>query len=105
MNDEAKRFTRVGLHSEEELAIFDLLTRPVMKLAKKDETEVKKVATKLLNKLKAEKFVLDWTKKQQARAGVKLTISEVLDELPEAYTKQIYENKCNQVYLYVYDRY
>jgi type I restriction enzyme R subunit len=37
--------------------------------------------------------------------GVKLTISEVLDELPEAYTKEIYENKCNQVYLYVYDRY
>jgi type I restriction enzyme, R subunit len=82
-----------------------MLTRPDMKLSKKDEVVVKKVATELLNKLKTEKFVLDWTKKQQARAGVKLTISEVLDELPEVYTKEIYENKCNQVYLYVYDRY
>ena len=105
LNDEAKRYIREGLNSEEELAIFDLLTRPDMKLTKKDEVEVKKVATKLLDKLKTEKFVLDWTKKQQARAGVKLTISEVLDELPDVYTKEIYENKCNQVYLYVYDRY
>jgi len=103
LNDEEKRYIREGLSSEEELTIFDLLTKPNMKLSKKEVKEVKKVAQSLLNKLKTDKFVLDWSKKQQTRAAVQLTISEVLDELPEVYVKETYEQKCNQVYQYVYD--
>lgn len=67
--------------------------------------DVKRVARQLLDTLKREKIVLDWQKKQQTRAAVKLSISEILDKLPEVYTKEIYDNKCNQVYQYVYDRY
>ena len=67
--------------------------------------DVKRVARQLLDILKREKIVLDWQKKQQTRAAVKLSISEILDKLPEVYTKEIYDNKCNQVYQYVYDRY
>ena len=67
--------------------------------------DVKRVARQLLDTLKREKIVLDWQKKQQTRAVVKLSISEILDKLPEVYTKEIYDNKCNQVYQYVYDRY
>ena len=105
LNEEEKRFIREGLNSEEELTIFDLLTKPEMKITKKEEKDVKKISRTLLNKLKTEKFVLDWTKKQQARAAVQLTISDVLDELPEVYTKELYNNKCNLIYQYVYDRY
>ena len=67
--------------------------------------DVKRVARQLLDTLKREKIVLDWQKKQQTRAAVKLSISEILDKLPEVYTKEIYDNKCNQVYQYLYDRY
>ena len=46
---------------------------------------------------------IDWTKKQQSRAGVKLTIKNMLDELPQAYSKDIYEQKCDSVYNFVYE--
>ncbi|MEI6125139.1 MAG: HsdR family type I site-specific deoxyribonuclease, partial [Pseudomonadota bacterium] len=104
LNDEEKRHIREGL-SDEELTIFDLLTKPEMKLSKTQEKDVKQVCRKLLGKLKTEKFVLDWSKKQQTRASVQLTISELLDELPEVYTKEIYSQKCSLLYQYVYDRY
>ena len=105
LNDEEKRYIREELNSEEELTIFDLLTKPGMKLTKKDKKEVKKIARSLLNKLKTEEFVLAWTKKQQTRASVQLTISEVLDELPEVYTKPVYDQKCNLLYQHMYDQY
>lgn len=91
--------------SEEELAIVDLLTKPEMELKKKERMEIKKVARELLEKLKREKLVLDWRKRQQSRAAVRLTIEETLDRLPECYTKEIYERKCNAVYQHVYECY
>jgi type I restriction enzyme, R subunit len=103
LNEEEQRYIREGLQSEEELAVFDLLTRPDMKLIKKETAEVKRIARQLLETLKREKLVLDWKKKQQTRAGVKLTIEKTLDLLPEAYTIDIYNQKCNLVYQYVYD--
>ena len=74
-----------------------------MKLSKKEEKEVKKIAHELLDNLKKQKFVLDWKKKQQTRAGVQLAISEYLDKLPPVYSKEIYDMKCDAVYKYVYD--
>jgi type I restriction enzyme R subunit len=53
--------------------------------------------------LKNEKLVTDWKKKQQTRAGVKLTIEKTLDLLPEIYSTEIYNQKCDMVYKYVYD--
>jgi len=41
--------------------------------------------------------------KLQTGAGVKLTIEKTLDLLPEAYTIDVYNQKCNLVYQYVYD--
>jgi type I restriction enzyme R subunit len=103
LQEEEKRFIREELDSEEELAVFDMLTKPDMKLSKKEAAEVKRVARQLLAKLKKEKLVLDWKKKQQTRAGVKLTIKKELDFLPEVYSKEIYNQKCDLVYKYVYD--
>ncbi|MHB8160792.1 MAG: type I restriction endonuclease subunit R [Thermoleophilia bacterium] len=92
--------------SEEELAIFDLLTRPEIELSAKDRKLVKRAARDLLATLKKEKLVLDWRKRQQARAVVRVAISELLDsELPDAYTKELYQQKCDRLYQHVYDSY
>jgi type I restriction enzyme R subunit len=91
--------------SEEELAIFDILTRPDMKLSRQEREKVKEVSRDLLDTLKAERLVLDWRKRQQTRAGVQLAIEEALDQLPEAYTPETYHAKCDLVYQHVYDSY
>lgn len=91
--------------TEEELAIFDLLTRPAIELDKIEYKQVKQVAQKLINKLKLEALSLDWRKKQQERARVKSIIQEELDDLPKVYDKELYEVKCDNVFYHVYDAY
>ncbi len=76
-----------------------------MTLSKKEEREVKKVAKELLATLKQEKLVLDWRKRQQSRAAVRLSIEEILDKLPRSYTPQLYHHKCDVVYQHIYDSY
>jgi type I restriction enzyme R subunit len=104
LNEEEKRTISENL-SEEELALFDILTRPDPKLSKKEEQEVKKVAKELLEKLKQEKLVIDWRLKQQTRAAVKDTIEETLDRLPNVYTKELYDKKCDLAYKHIYSSY
>lgn len=92
--------------SEEELAVFDLLTHPDMQLSEKERNQVKLVACELLTTLKREKLVLDWRKKQRARAQVVLTIRATLDDgLPRSYTPALYQKKCDEVYQHIYDSY
>jgi type I restriction enzyme R subunit len=67
--------------------------------------QVKSVAKDLLNKLNKEMLVLDWRKKQQTRAAVKLTIEQMLDQLPKVYTPKIYTQKCGVVYQHVFESY
>ena len=55
--------------------------------------------------LKNEKLVIDWRKKLQTRADVRLTIEKILDELPPAYTKELWQNKCDATYQQVYECY
>lgn len=104
LNEEEKRGLGEQL-SEEQLAVFDLLTKPDMKLTGKEQEAVKKVARELLSKLRREKIVLDWRKRQQSRAAVRLCIEETLEGLPEAYTQDLYTQKCDMVYQHVYDSY
>ena len=91
--------------SEEELALFDILTKPEFDITDKEKKEVKKVARMLLQILKEAKLVLDWRKKQRTRADVYTTVKTVLDELPRAYTPELYQQKCDTVYQHVYDSY
>jgi type I restriction enzyme R subunit len=91
--------------TDEELAVFDLLTRPEVKLNRSQRAQVKQVAQELLTTLKAEKLVLDWRKRQQTRAAVQVTIATILDRLPEAYDPELYRQKCGVVYQHVYDAY
>jgi type I restriction enzyme R subunit len=104
LNDEEKRHIAEQL-TEEELAIFDLLTKPDPTLSGKEEQEVKKVARNMLETLKREKLVLDWRKRQQSRAAVRVCIEETLDHLPTIYTPELYARKCNLVYQHVFDSY
>ena len=91
--------------TEEELAVFDILRKDNLN---PDEVErVKKVARELLAKLKAEKLVLDWKKKEETRADVETTIRDVLyDELPNpAYSDLECADKTKKVYVHVFDSY
>ena len=91
--------------SEEELAVFDLLTQPDHSLTGEEEQRVKEIAHDLLVALKNEKLVLDWRKRQQARAAVRLAIEETLDRLPDSYSKDDYDGRCEAVYLHIYESY
>ena len=80
--------------TEEELTLFDYLTRSEEDLTEAERDEVKDVSRTLLDTLKREKLVLDWRKKQQSRADVRLTIQKILDELlPECYSEELYDQK------------
>lgn len=104
LDQEEQRGIREGL-SEEELSLFDILTKPEMNLTEKERSEVKKVARKLLERLKKERLVLDWRKRQQSRAAVLLCVEEELDGLPRTYSKDIWKTKCQNVFQHVFDSY
>jgi type I restriction enzyme R subunit len=104
LQEEEKRGVSEGL-SEEELAVFDLITKPEMKLTKKEEGQVKSIARELLETLKRERLVLDWRKTQATRAAVRVTVEDKLDELPRLFTREIYTQKCNAVYQHIFESY
>lgn len=104
LSDEEKRGVAEQL-TEEELAIFDLLTKPTPDLMPTEKREVKQIARKLLQTLKQAKLVLDWRKKLRTRADVYSTVKAVLDELPRTYTPELYQVKCDTVYAHVFDSY
>lgn len=104
MEAEEQRRLRENL-SEEELAIFDLLTKPRPDLTQAERDQVKEVARDMLDTLKAEYLLLDWRKQQQTRAAVKQAIEEGLDALPDAYGIDLYDEKCTAVYTHIYDNY
>ena len=104
LDEEAARHVRENL-SEEELAIFDILTRPAPALSAAERAEVKKVTRALLARLKA-LLVLNWRQKAAARAGVRMAIEDLLDAgLPSVYAREMYQQKCAAVFTHVYESY
>jgi type I restriction enzyme R subunit len=105
LNEEEQRSVGEQLN-EEELALFDLLTKPQIEMSDADREKVKATARELLSTLKAGKLVLDWRKRQQARAEVRVTIEKLLDQgLPKVYTPELFEQKTTAVFQHVYDAY
>jgi len=87
------------------LVIFDILTRPAPNLTDSEKAEVKKVSRELLVKLK-NLFVLNWRQKEAARSQLKIAIQNALDDgLPEAYTKDLYQDKCSAMFEHIYEAY
>jgi type I restriction enzyme, R subunit len=104
LSDEQQRHVRENM-TEEELVIFDILTRPAPELSADERAEVKKVSRELLNKLKI-LLVLNWRQKSTARSQLKLTIEDVLDTgLPRTYTPELYRQKCSVLFEHVYESY
>jgi type I restriction enzyme R subunit len=104
LNQEQERHVRENM-TEEELVIFDILTRPAPELSADERAEVKKVARELLNKMKL-LLVLNWRQKSTARSQLKLTIEDVLDTgLPRTYTPELYRQKCSALFEHVYESY
>jgi type I restriction enzyme R subunit len=104
LSDEQERHVRENI-SEEELVIFDILTRPAPELSADERAEVKKVARDLLARLEG-RLVLNWRQKSAARSQLKLTIEDMLDNgLPRAYTPELYHQKCSAVFEHVYESY
>ncbi|ABW68043.1 type I restriction endonuclease subunit R [Desulfosudis oleivorans] len=105
LNEEEKRGVSEQLN-EEELVLFDLLTKPRIEMSEADRNKVKVTARELLATLKTGKLVLDWRKRQQARAEVRVPIEKVLDKgLPRAYTPELFEQKTAAVFQHVYEAY
>ncbi len=104
LNDEQQRHVRENM-TEEELVIFDILTRPAPELSADERAEVKKVARVLLDRLK-QLLVLNWRQKSAARSRLKLAIEDVLDTgLPRVYSPELYQEKCSAVFEHAYESY
>jgi type I restriction enzyme R subunit len=104
LDEEQERHVRENL-SEEELVIFDILTRPAPELSVEERAEVKKVARDLLSRLK-ELLALNWRQKSAARSALRLAIEDSLDSgLPRAFTPELYREKCAAVFEHVYESY
>ncbi len=103
LDDEQERHVREHL-TEEELVIFDILTRPAPELTTAERDEVKKVAKVLLERLNT-LLVLNWRQKSAARSTLKLAIEDTLDTLPAAYDRPLFVQKYSALFEHVYESY
>ena len=104
LSEEEQRHVRENV-SEEELVVFDILTRPAPELSEAERNEVKKVARELLARLQ-ELLVLNWKQKASARSKLKMAIEDLLDTgLPRAYTPDVYHAKCTSLFEHFYESY
>ena len=102
LTDEEQRHVREHL-TEEELTVFDILTRPGPDLSAGAREEVKKVAKLLLQRLKTS-LVLDWRRRTDARARVRLAVEDTLDGgLPSAYSPELYQQKCASIFEHIFE--
>jgi type I restriction enzyme R subunit len=91
--------------SDEELVIFDILTRPAPDLSAAERDEVKKAARPLLERLK-DLLVLSWREKVAARSRVQEAIKDALEAgLPGAYSPELYAEKCSRVFEHICEGY
>jgi len=106
LQKEEERHVMEGL-TEEELAVFDILTKPKMRLTRNKEQQIKTATKEMLEKLKEQKFVLDWKKRTRTRADVQVTIEDILwEKLPEPpYAPELKKEKTILVYQHLYDSY
>jgi len=111
LQEEEKRHIKENI-SEEELAIFDLIIRPSKNLNDDEAEQVKRVARQMLNTLQAERLVLDWKKKENARSAVKVTILDSLwgtsqyEGLPQSkFNDSDCDSKAEVIYDHVFDSY
>ena len=101
LSHEEQRAVTEGL-TEEQLAIFDLLTKPEPVLTDEERATVKASAKRLLLHLH-DKLVLDWRRKSATTADVRTTILDVLDaDLPaDPYPPEVFDAKVQAIFDHV----
>ena len=102
LTEEESRHVRENL-TEEELTIFDILTRPAPALSETERKEVKLVAKHLLNRMETI-LTFNWRNTTQGRARVQDAIKDTLDAgLPRAYDPAIFNEKCARIFEHIYE--
>ena len=103
LDAEEQRHVREHL-SEDELVIFDLLTRPDPALTGDERDAVKRVVRLLRERLHA-LLAPGWRERVTARAAVKQAVDGLLDmELPRVYTPEIFAAKSGLVFQHLIDQ-
>ena len=105
LSEEEQRAVVEGM-DEESLAIFDLLTQPDPELTDEQRAVVKESAKALLEHLH-ERLVIDWRRKAETMAGVRVTIKGVLaDSLPlDAYSVELFNEKVDAIFNHIVSSY
>ena len=105
LTEEESRYIREGFTTDDELAIFDLLTRGNPNKA--DIKKVKATATEMYTKITEAISRMDhWTDKDETTAEIQNLIRDILwRELPESYDEQQIEVCRGDIFEYVYTRF
>ena len=94
------------LNGYDELALFDIITKPAPEMNDKEIAQVKAMCRELLATLKREKLVLDWRKKAQAKGDVRRTVEIIFDQgLPSSFDEDIYADKCDAAFHHLMTNY
>jgi type I restriction enzyme R subunit len=105
LQEEDQRAIREGL-TEEELALFDIITKPAPEMTDKEVAQVKAMCRELLETLKEEKLVLDWRKKAKAKGDVRRTLEIVFNAgLPESFDEDVFNEKCEAAFHHLMSSY
>jgi type I restriction enzyme R subunit len=105
LSDEERRAVVEDM-TEEELAVFDLLTQPEPVLDDAERAAVEASAKRLLAHLH-DKLVLDWRRKAATMASVRIEIRDVLDtDLPaDPYPPELFDAKVQAVFDHIVSAY
>jgi type I restriction enzyme R subunit len=106
LDDEQKRYIAEGFDSDEELTIFDLLSRD-SELSKEEIKQVKKLAQTMLVKIKASIHELDhWRDKEETQSIISVLIRDLLwADLPDSYDDKAVANYRQRIFEYIYQTY
>lgn len=106
LDDEQKRYIAEGFDSDEELTIFDLLSRD-SDLSKEEIKQVKKLAQTMLVKIKARIHELDhWRDKEETQSIISVLIRDLLwADLPDSYDDKAVADYRQRIFEYIYQTY
>lgn len=102
---EEKRFQREGFDNDEQLAVYDLITKA--DLTKQDIADIKKLSKEVLEDVKKKITTLDhWKDKEETKEVIRMTIRDRLwNELPEAYDDKSIKDYRDKLFMYFYNQY
>jgi type I restriction enzyme R subunit len=105
LDEEAKRYARNGFVKDEELTVYDLLSKD--NLTPEEIKQIKALASILINTVKAKIRELDnWREKEETRSAIDTLIRDLLyQQLPHSYDETAIADHRGKVYKYVYEAY